>query len=121
LDAANLNQWELSKPLLFTKLKENKMESAIQSLFIDLHKMQLKLYPLEAVWFDRPVQMPDGKKARITKGDVIRIEDGKIVDCLKWEHATHVVTGGKGRIDSSELYLDVTNLDTNESFTLKIN
>ena len=97
------------------------MESQIQSFFIDLQQTQMKLYPLNAIWFDRPVQMPDGKKARITKGDVIRIEDGKIVDCLKWERATHVVTGGKGRLDSSELYLDVTNLDTNESFTLKIN
>ena len=97
------------------------MESQIQSFFIDLQQTQMKLYPLNAIWFDRPVQMPDGKKARITKGDIIRIENGKIVDCLKWEYATHVVTGGKGRLDSSELYLDVTNLDTNESFTLKIN
>lgn len=97
------------------------MESNIQNFFIDLNKLMTQLFPMKRIWVDRPIQMPDKKTAVITKGDIIRIEDGAIVDCLKWEQATHVVIGGKGRIGTNDLYLDVTSLDTNESFTLKIN
>ena len=96
------------------------METAIQNFFVDLTRSQMKLYPLAALWFEKPIQMPDKKTARLTKGDVIRIEDGKIVDCLTWEKATHVIISGKGRLDSSELYMEVADLDTNETFTLKI-
>lgn len=95
------------------------MESIFNS-FVDLAKSFNKVYPLAAIWLNKPVQTSNEKTVRITKNHEIRILEGYIEDVTKDNPATHRVTECIGTIGDSILMLELENLETKQLSTLNI-
>lgn len=90
-------------------------------IFSDIAKSIGALYTeqreLEAIWLERPIQTPEGRKIRITTGDTVKVENGMLVDCT--ENATHVIFKCLGTL-VSQFELLLMNLQTGEELRLKI-
>lgn len=95
------------------------MESIFNS-FVDLAKSFNKVYPLEAIWFTKPIQTATERTVRIKKDHLLRIEDKEIVNVTIECPATHKVIECKGTIGDSVLILELVNRETNELLTLNV-
>lgn len=88
--------------------------------FVDLAKSFNKVYPMAAIWFEKPVITSTGSKVRIAKNDCLRIGNGKICPVSESLPATHIVLECKGTIGDHILLLELQDLNTTELLTLNI-
>lgn len=76
---------------------------------------------LEAIWLENPVVVNKyDEKSRIVRGDMVRIQNGMIVNSSPKEKPTHVITELTGSIDSTNLKMGLMNLISYELETIKI-
>lgn len=60
-----------------------------------------KVMPLAAIWMNTSVALGDGRVTRrITSGDMIRIQDDELVNCLPGQVATHEIRECRGKLSS---------------------
>lgn len=91
-------------------------------LFKDIMDANKKVMTLAAIWFEDGVVTGLGKKERrISKGTMLRIYDGEIVDVTSNTTPTHLVIDCKGTVDSSLLYFTLQDLKTKEIIELPVN
>lgn len=95
------------------------MENVFES-FIDLAKSFNKVYPLAAIWLNKPVKTTTDKTCRITKGHEIRVYERWIEDVTDTLPATHKVIECMGTIGDSILRLELENIETKQLSTLNI-
>lgn len=88
--------------------------------FVDLAKSFHKVYPIAAIWFNKPIQTATERTVRITKGHELRIEAGNVVNVTDTLPATHKVIECMGTIGDSILRLELESLETNESLTINV-
>lgn len=88
--------------------------------FIDLAKSFTKVYPIAAIWLNKPVQTTTERTVRITKGHLIRVRERWIEDVTDTLPATHKVIECKGTIGDSVLFFELANLETQELSTLNV-
>ena len=93
---------------------------SLDNFFIDLYKRQTQIYPLAAIWLEKPLQTSTERTVRITEGHEVCVKDGQLIDCNEKNKANYKVIGAHGTLNSSELYFVLTNLENNEPLTLKI-
>ena len=94
--------------------------NALDKLFEDSIKQLNNLLPpnyemmeLTAIWLDKKVN----GKVRFTEGDLIAVEDGKMIGN---DHATHKVIGCFGDAHNTRLEFIISDVITNEVSILKI-
>jgi len=75
---------------------------------------------LAAIWLDSPLQMEGIRSARVTVGDLVKVENGELVDLTIGEKATHKVIYCTGTFDSSSLNFILADVSTNEQLKLKL-
>ncbi len=90
-------------------------------IFQDILKPNKTIFTMAAIWMDKPVKTNSGAKKRITRGDLVRVEDGQLGEVTSTTPPNYVITECKGTIDSSELYITVKGLDKGDIFDIKIN
>ena len=97
------------------------MSEELQSLIDSMNPQQKHpVMVIRAIWLHKSIVMPDGKNHfRITKGDRVKVIDGKLADCVDGV-TTHIVLDVFGNIDSSTLYLQLKDITTGESFPLYV-
>jgi predicted ABC-type transport system involved in lysophospholipase L1 biosynthesis ATPase subunit len=77
------------------------------------------LFKLNAIWLNKPVLKGCGSKSvRIVIGDHLKIEEGKIIDCVG--HSTHTVSAMVGTLNGMENFLTLKDITTGEELTLFI-
>lgn len=78
----------------------------------------------ESIFLDEPLQMPHNRSRRIRLGCRVRVENGKLVDCVYKDAlsfpATHVITECRGTIYQTLFEVDCRDLETNEVITIKL-
>lgn len=82
----------------------------------ELYKKEMEL---AAIWLERPVHTATERKSRIASGDLLKVESGRIVDCLD-KKPTHKVIACYGTVTSSSLTFALVNLSTNQPTELKL-
>lgn len=95
------------------------MESVFNS-FVDLAKSFNKVYPLAAIWLEKPVSTATEFTARLRKGHLIRIENGLIVNVTDTLPHTHEIIECRGTIGDTLLMFELENLETKELSTLNV-
>jgi len=76
---------------------------------------------LAAIWLEKPLQMEDRRGSRIAPGDLVKVQDNRLIDLPIGEKATHKVIGCTGTITSSSLSFTLIDIVTNEPLIIKIN
>ncbi len=90
-------------------------------LFKDIMDSNKKVMTMAAIWFEDGIVTGSGKKERrISKGTMLRIYDGEIVDVTSSTTPTHLVIDCKGTVDSSLLYFTLQDLKTNHIFDFQV-
>lgn len=93
------------------------MESIFEGL-VKSFAPDTKLYELSAIWMTKPVITGTGERTvRLTPGMHVKVKDGYIEDCPE---ATHRIDKCIGTIGDHTLLFEMTDLNTNEPFTLKV-
>jgi hypothetical protein len=104
------------KPILNNKTKENMKE-----IFEKILKPTKKIFTYGRICTKDGISTNSGVKKIITRGDLVRVEEGVLGQVTPSTPYTHVITECKGTIDSSELYITVKGLDKGDIFDIKIN
>lgn len=90
----------------------------------DLSRLSTDLIVHESIFLDEALQMPEKRCRRIMAGDAVRVENGKLVNCVYSSAllfpATHVITECRGTIYSTLLEVECRDLNTNEVITIKL-
>jgi len=89
----------------------------LHEFFDGLSDLYTKEHELAAIWLEKPLQTATERTVRIAEGHLVKVENGKLVDCGE---PTHKVIGCMGTVTSSSLSFILTDLQTNEPLTLKI-
>lgn len=93
-----------------------------KSLFGTLFNAAISPYThemkLAAIWVTPPVITANGKTVRITKGDLIKAENGRLIDCND-NIPTHEVKECMGTLADVGNYFLALNLLTNEIEKIK--
>ena len=77
-----------------------------------------KIFVLAAIWLDNPIKTSIESKRRITKGDLVKVQDGQLIDCNGIP--THKIVECRGNTSNTCLKLDLVNLITNEPITIDV-
>jgi len=77
-----------------------------------------KMWPLAAIWLEKPVLTSLEKKRRITANDLVTIENGSLVDCNG--SPTHKIKMLHGTMANHQFSITVENLITNEISIIKL-
>lgn len=75
---------------------------------------------LAAIWLDSPLQMENIRSARVTTGDMVKVENGELIDLPIGENPTHKVLYCTGTIDSSSLNFILLDINTNKELIIKL-
>jgi hypothetical protein len=86
----------------------------------NMNRIMSQELEMAAIWFDRPITFPDGRRsARVTIGDHITVEGGKVVSSAPGS-ATHRVIRCFGTVNSSRLCFDTIRLADNQPEIINI-
>jgi hypothetical protein len=91
----------------------------IHQLFEGIGDMYEKEFEMAAIWLEKPLQTATEKTIRITDGHLVKVEGGKLIDCVDCA-PTHKVIGCFGTVTSSSLSFILLDLQTNQPLNLKI-
>jgi hypothetical protein len=75
---------------------------------------------LAAIWLDSPLQMEIIRSARVMAGDMVKVENGQLIDLPIGEAPTHKVLHCTGTIDSSSLNFILLDINTNKELIIKL-
>jgi hypothetical protein len=95
-----------------------KEKSLFDTLFEANVAPYTQLMKLAAIWLEKPVKTSIEKKRRITKGDLISISNGKLIDCEG--NPTHEIKECFGTMANNILKIEVLNLSNNEIETITL-
>lgn len=98
------------------------MKNGTRNLFASLASAasisHTRVMKLAAIWMDRQITLEDGTKTRrISPLMKIRVVEGFVATEGK---PTHYVNECRGTIDSSKLYLDLIDIETDQPSTIQI-
>lgn len=83
------------------------------------HTSFTRIYPVAAIWMERPYKTSREVKVRLKENDLIYVKDGKIEDCEG--EPTHRIVRCEGTLGNNILYFILENLATGEIEKLNVN
>lgn len=87
--------------------------------FKHLHDLHTKQRELAAIWLSKPLVCGSGKTMRIAPEEIVRAENGQLVDITEDKPATHKVILCMGTLYSN-FEMCLLELDTNQPLTIKL-
>lgn len=79
-----------------------------------------KLFPLAAIWMDKPIYIEGERTRRIYSSQKVRVENDALVNVVPDVlPATHVIAECRGTLDNSKFEIDLIDLNTHEALTIK--
>lgn len=83
-------------------------------------RLTTDLVELEAIWLDKPLQTARKLTRRITKGDMVLIEHGRLVNCDHNNPPTHIILSCWGTIYSGDLQVICEEIGGENTITVKL-
>ena len=81
--------------------------------------MSTKVMELNAIWLEKKLMTANETTARITPGMLVKVQGGRLVDCIG--DPTHLVTKCLGTVQSTMLEFVLIDIITREETSLKLN
>ena len=78
-----------------------------------------KIFPMAAIWMEKPIRTSRERKVRLTENDLIYVENGEIKDCEGLP--THRIVKCEGTLANNILSFYLENLETKEIEKLELN
>ncbi len=89
----------------------------LNDFFDMLNKLHTEQTELAAIWLQKPLQTKMERTCRITAGQLVKVENGKLIDCN--DEATHKIILCVGTL-YNQFEVTVIDLITNEPLQIKI-
>lgn len=84
--------------------------------FEGMHRLYTEPQELAAIWLEKPLLTATGSTSRITPGAIVRVENGKLVNCGE---PTHKVIGCLGTLINQFEFV-LTDIHSNQPITIKL-
>lgn len=81
----------------------------------DSYNFLNNVHPLAAIWLTKPLVTQQGRTVRIRDGHLVKVEEGKLVDCT--DEPTHLILQCFGA-DSHSFSVKAKNLETGKEETI---
>lgn len=103
-------------------MQNNLRESLIGSMMKSINDANEinhnKVFPMAAIWMDKAIRTSRERKVRLTVDDMIKVENGQIIDCDGLP--THKIIKCEGTLANNILYFILENLETKEIEKLQL-
>jgi hypothetical protein len=81
-------------------------------------KQETEMLPLNAIWMEKDIRTAREVKRRITHKDLVKIENGVLVDCN--DAPTHEITELHGTVNNSKFSITVKDLKDGSIQTISL-